>query len=485
MQVSIRRNLAWMGASQAALVVVQFAGSVVIARLLSPREMGIYAVGAAVVGIVNLIRSFGLNSLIIREAELAPHLTATIFTINAGLNVACALVIFALSWVGSEFLGDPGVGQVLRFLAIMPLVNSLEFLPSILLERNGAFRTIASINVGKTLINSGVTVLMAAFGFSYMSIVLGSLAANLFGTACFNGFGWKFASLRLGLQEWRRVGRFGLQMLTIGAVAGITGRLTDLLIGRLIDLSALGLYSRATGINGLLWDNLHLVVSRVVFVDFAEQHRRRLSLRDSYLKILAILTAFLWPAFTGMAILAGPLVLNIYGEKWLGAAEPLALLSLACVFYVAIAMTWEIYMISGEVSRQVTVELKHNLVGSALFALGCLGGLAWAAASRIGDALYMIFLVKADLERLTGTRPSDYPRIYLHSAGLTLLACGPAALVMLLNGWSAETSLIALLAAVACGVCAWALGLRHLQHPICHEVEAVARRVLGRPQMGA
>ena len=478
MTISVRRNLAWMGLSQAGLFVIGFGSSVAMARLLTPREMGIYAVAAAVVGVIGTLRAFGLNALFIREAELSAAIVRTIFTINAALNLLCAILVLSVSEVGARFFGDDGVRSVLHMLAATPLLNTFEFLPATQLERNGAFRAIAVIGFCKALLNAGLTISLAIAGFSYMSIAWGSLMTTLFSVVCLNAIGWRFVSLRLGLHDWRRIARFGLQMLAIGTVATMTSKLTDLMIGRIISLAALGLYSRAVSLNSLLWDNLHLIITRVVFVDLAEQYRRKLPLKNSYLRTVAILTALLWPAFTGLAILAGPVVTVIYGENWIGAAVPLSMLSIAGVLYVAVTMTHEIYTVAGEMDRQLKVEFKRNVTGSVLFALGCLAGLAGAAASRIGDALFTILLVKDDLKRMTQTRASDYTPIYLQSAGLTALACGPAAFLMTVNGWSGHTPLPAILGSVLCGICAWGLGLWHLRHPIYREAVAAGRHLL-------
>jgi len=479
MSISVRRSLAWMGLSQTALFVIAFAGSVAMARMLTPREMGIYAVAVAVVGITDMLRSFGLNALIVREQELSAPVLKTVFTINAALNILCSAFVFGVSEVGAQFFGDDGVRSVLHLLGIAPLLHIFERIPSGCLERTGTFRFIAVINVFKSLLNTGMAVSLAFAGFSYMSIAWANIATTLFSVVCFNVAGWEFVSIRLGLHDWRRITRFGLQMLTIGAVSGVTTRLTDILIGRIIGLSALGLYSRAAGLNSLLWDNLHLVIARVVFVDFADQHRRKLSLRDTYLRIVAILTALLWPAFTGLAILSGPVISNIYGDTWLGASLPLSMLSLAGVFYVAVTMTHEIYTVTGEMTRQLKVEFKRNLAGTALFTVACFGGLAMAAASRIGDALFTIFLVKGDLERLTHTVPADYLLVYLRSAGLTVLACSPVAALMATNGWSPHTPLLPIAGAVLVGVCGWAAGLWYLKHPLYLEALTVRHHLLG------
>jgi O-antigen/teichoic acid export membrane protein len=60
-----------MATAQASSFVLQFASSVVLARLLTPREMGVFAVALAIVGALSIIQAFGLQSMIVRE----PHLT--------------------------------------------------------------------------------------------------------------------------------------------------------------------------------------------------------------------------------------------------------------------------------------------------------------------------------------------------------------------------------------------------------------------------
>ena len=67
MQVSMRRSILWMGLSQGGLFVIQFGGSVVIARLLTPYDMGVYALAAATVGLLMALRVFGLGTFLIRD----------------------------------------------------------------------------------------------------------------------------------------------------------------------------------------------------------------------------------------------------------------------------------------------------------------------------------------------------------------------------------------------------------------------------------
>jgi hypothetical protein len=59
----------------------------------------------------------------------------------------------------------------------------------------------------------------------------GHLASTLCGVICLNVLGRRYVSLRLGLKDWRRITRFGLQMFAVSVVGNIAAKLSDLLLG--------------------------------------------------------------------------------------------------------------------------------------------------------------------------------------------------------------------------------------------------------------
>ncbi len=477
-QISVRRSLVWMALSQGGLFVIQFGGSVIMARLLTPYELGVYAVAAAIVGVLAILRAFGLQAFIIREPDLTPEITAAVFTINAILALVSATAVVLLAHAGAAALSEPGVQQVMQLLALVPIIGVFDFLPGVRLERIGAFRIVAVVNFLRVLVSTTVTLALAFAGYSYTSIAYGTLLAAVLNALCINIAGRRFISFRIGFAEWRRITRFGLQLLTISAIGNIAVRLTDVIVARMIGIAELGLYSRASGLNNLLWDNLHMVIARIVFVDFAERQRRGLPLRDTYLRIVAMVTGLLWPAFTGLAILAGPLIQTIYGPAWIAAATPLSMLALAGLVLTAITMTGEVFVVTGETARQVRFEAKRTVFGLVIFTAGCTFGLNPAAASRIIEAAAALLFAKEDLKRMTGTVTADYPRIYGQSTALTLAACTPTATVMLWHGWSSATPLPIILASIAVGVLCWTVTLWRLRHPLYLEAETLIRQRL-------
>ena len=270
--------------------------------------------------------------------------------------------------------------------------------------------------------------------------------------------------------------RYGLQMLAISGVNVLAGRITQILMGRILGLDALGLYSRASSLTDLLWSNIHGVMTQVIFVELSEQRRRGVTLRHSYLRTVQMVTALLWPAFAGLAILAGPLVNLLYGPVWIGAALPLSLLSLAAMILVSITMSWEVFVICEETARQAQFEFIRALASVVLFALASLISLTGVAAAKVLEAAFAVALYRHHLERMTHTHRRDYMPLYGQSLLLTGLAVLPVTLVMLEHGWATDTPMVPLIVATTAGMAAWAAGLLMLKHPLVDEASVLVGR---------
>jgi O-antigen/teichoic acid export membrane protein len=460
-----------MGSAQAGIFVVQFTASVIIARLLSPLEVGVFAIATSICGILGIIQGLGLNGFIVRETNLTERLKETTFTIALLVNVAVAAGIALCSLASGILVKQVSVAQVLAVLALIPLLGILEFLPAAMIERSANFKVIASIGLARSLLAQGITVGLAFGGFSSISYAYGQLAGALLSVLAYNIVGRTEIRLRLRLSDWRRVAAFGAQIFTINGVNNTAGRVGEILLARISGLQALGLFSRAANVNNVAWANIHAVVARVLLVRLASLHRAGVPVRDYYLHVVEVVTALLWPAFIGLAVIAGPFITNVYGEKWAPAASPLVFLALSSAVWATLTMSWELFVVCGETRRQARIELVRTGVGTCLFASGALlAGLPGAAAGRLGDALFSVFIYRRPLERMSATTMSDIYPIFLRSAVLAVVAVAPAGLLMLNYHGAATAPLGQVLAAVACGIAIWAATLVLTKHPLAMEL---------------
>ena len=480
--MSFRRSVAWMAASQGCLFILQFGGTVVLARLLTPYEMGVYAVAAAVMGVLGILRAFGLTVFVVREPQIDADLLASAFTVNAVVAALVAFLVAGFSVAAGSFLHEPGIRRVTLVLSVIPLISIFEFLPAARLERDSQFRPIAMMNLVRAGASNLLTIALAVAGLSYMSMAWGQIAGAVASAAGFMICGRQYVSYRLAFNGWRQITVFGMQQLAIQGVNTLAQRISDLLIGRLLGLSALGLYGRAVGLTNLLWSNAYMIVGRVILVDLAGQRRGGMDLGERYLRTVEVISALLWPSFAGLAILAGPLIYIVYGPAWVAAAPPLSMLAVASIAFISLGMTWEVFIVCNQTSELARIECSRAGIGVILFAVGCFFSLTTAAAARILESFIAIAIYLPRVERITATQRSDFVRIFRRNAIATVIPCSPAFILMTLYGWSPQVPISLVAAAIGGGATIW-VGILHLMgHPLSYELRrlvAESRRVAG------
>jgi len=472
--MSVRRSLAWAFSGQFTAAFLLFLAWLVIARLLTPAEVGIFAIAYASAGIVNILAAVGTNAYIVRELELEPAKIDTAFTVNAILYATLAALIFLLSFPAARFLGSPGVGEVLRLLALRPLFMALEFRPSALLQREMRFKPISLITGGAAAVNATCMVSLAWLGHSYMALAWGVVAGSAFSAIAYNILAAHHASLRLSLAHWRAVTAFGLRMLTISGLALLVQRVSEVILGRLQGLAPLGLYTRATQISDMIFFNLFGTATRVAFVQMSKDHRERGAIRETFLRSLELLTALMWPLLLGLAVLAKPAIFILYGEQWLAAAAPLSLLMIAQVIAVGFGMNWELFVLKDETARQTKIEGVRAGLSLTAFTIGASISLTAAAIGRIIDCLAGFLLYHSHMKRLAGITTREMWRAFAASFLLTLGAVAPPLMLMAWTDWSERTHPLALAGAVAAGIGLWLALAVLIRHPLVPELKRLA-----------
>lgn len=476
--MTFRKALAWSVNGQIASYLVFFVGSVIVARLLTPHDMGVFAIGMATAGVLGTLVAFDLGTYVVRATELPRSTLDSAFTMNVILSSAIALAIYALSIFEGVYLSNPDVAQVLRPLAIVPLIGIFEFRPGVMMRRAMDFRSLSAVGMGKTFVNTGIAVLLAVNGFSFMSLAYSNLAAALFSVICINILGRHHISVRMSLSEGRAMAAFGLHMISIGGLASIAAKASEILLGNMLGLAALGLYSRASSIASILFDNVYGAITRVVFVKLSDEFRTTGSVRELFLSSFEMILALMWPAQMGVAVLSGPVIYMLYGERWIDAALPLSLLMVAQSLVLCFGMNWELFVLKKETGLQVRFEAARAVAGVITFAIGCLFNIAAAAVGRIAEAAFGFVLYQPHIQRLAGTHPGELQRIFARSAGLTFAAVLPSLALMVATGWSHNVPPLLLAGAVLTGIVLWLVTLAKLKHPLLAEILAVTRRFI-------
>ena len=86
---SVKRALAWSFTTQYSQMILGFITSVILARLLTPAEIGVFSVAMVVVGFASLLRDFGVSEYLVQEKDLTDTKIQTAYTFNIITELVC------------------------------------------------------------------------------------------------------------------------------------------------------------------------------------------------------------------------------------------------------------------------------------------------------------------------------------------------------------------------------------------------------------
>ena len=94
--MTLRRSFFWTGLQFVAVLAIELGGLAILARLLTPAEMGAYAAAFALMRLARFLGGFGLNTVIVRAEAMSRDLRAQV----TGLALLASLAVLALYLTG-------------------------------------------------------------------------------------------------------------------------------------------------------------------------------------------------------------------------------------------------------------------------------------------------------------------------------------------------------------------------------------------------
>lgn len=473
--MAVRQSLAVQLGGNAGFFVIGFAASIMLARLLTPAEMGVYAAALAIVYILNAVTNVGLSGYLVRERELTPAKIGGVFTMALIQAAVLSAALFALSWPIGAFARDARVTESVQILCLFAAMQPVTSALNGLLQRDMRFGRYTAIGLTNVVVSSAATIALALDGWGYRAppwgTVAGAAAALLFTL-------WvqrRAIRVPLTLAYAGPIYRYGVKILSAGLIVNITGRMPDLLLTRFSGAAATGLYNRGAGLVDVFTNTILRSFQRVMGSQFARDRDTPQGIGPAYARMSRVVTGLFWPAFAVLAVLASPLIDLLYGPQWLAAAPVLALIAGAASIALMVACRSEVLITMGREGELPRIELIRGVIGVTLFAIGAQFGLVWAAATRLVDAALAVVLYSPGIHAATGLSWRAVAGAMARSALVAGLAAGPALGWMAWRGWPSTLPWVELLAVLtACGA-VWLAALFATRHTLAQELARAGR----------
>ena len=384
---SIRSGTKWLLAGNLGGQLLQFGFGVVLARLLVPADFGLLVTIQIFTGFAGFIAGGGTGQALVQAKEVGERDYQVVFTMQLIIGFLIYGVFFVVAPWFADWFGQPLYVDLFRISAISFLIRPFVNVPGALLQRAMRFKASALVATAASIVSGIVSMILAGQGWGVWSLVLGGLLGSLLSAVLLlRVAGW---APRFGIDREivRRLGGYGFKVSLNSIVEYVRSQIPNLVATRLLGATAVGLYNKAASLNVMPMSVIGAAPYQAVFRALAQTQDNLDQSKYIYLRTVTLVLVYTLPFNVGLAWLAEPFISVVYGDKWLGAVQPLQILALSVLFRCVTNPAGAVL----EARNLLTQEFRIQLETLVLLAIGCLIGYRWgisgiAWASVAGSA---------------------------------------------------------------------------------------------------
>ncbi len=393
----VRTGFVWSAISSGVMRLGSLVVGIVLARILSPEDFGVFAIALMVQTILINLAELGLAADLVRHGDLrgrGPTITTIALVASGSLTLAM--------WWGAEplatLMGAPEAAPVIQLMALTLPLAGLTVVPYAHLQREFMQSRLFAIDAVNFSLGTTVTLVLALDGHGPLSLAIGRVVGQVASTVL--QFWVTRQPLRVG---WRRDVavsgiRFGLPLACAGLLSWTLLNIDTMVVGYVAGATALGFYVLAFNVSSWPSSVVGTAVKAVAFPAFA-QRGREAGGRDAQGLVSA--TAFVWagalPVAVALAVLAEPVVRLLYGTRWAPAAAALVGLAVFGALRVVFDL-WVAYLTAcGAAGALVWTQVAWIVALTPAMFLGLrwggIEGAAWAHAAVAVVFMLPVYLI--------------------------------------------------------------------------------------------
>jgi lipopolysaccharide exporter len=397
----VKRGAAWMLASRLVDTGVGMVSMIVLARLLTPADFGLMALGASLVAMLQLLRAFSFDMVLIHRQDAGRDEYDTAWTINLIFSALIALLLVSAASPMAAVYDDTRLADIVRVIALAKLIEGFQNIGIVDFRKELRFEREFLFIVLRRAGSFVITLTLALVFRNYWALVIGIVAGQ--GLATILSYAMHRFRPRLSLTAWRELLSFS-KWNAINAVAhAISIRSGDFLVGKLAGPTGLGLFTVANDLSFMPSSELGAPINRAVYPGYAKIAHDAERLRSAFYRVISLIAIAVLPTSVGLAATADSFIPIVLDERWFAAIPLIAPLALRGLMHGLVSNVPYVYLAIGKPQLGTIALVARAVILLPLLWLGLeragVLGAAWAfALSMVFEIPIHLLILRLQLD---------------------------------------------------------------------------------------
>lgn len=310
----------WASIDRFGYMALQFGVNIILAQLLTPADFGIIGMLAIFIAVSQVLIDGGFGSALIQKKSPTQTDYSTIFFWNIGFSLVLYLILFLCSPLVAKYFSMPILSDVLKVIGINLIVTSIMSIQMTRLRKELAFKKIAITNIVSYIFSSSVAIAMAYHGFGVWSLVVMQLLGSITAITILWIITKWHPSLCFSQSTMRELFSFGGYIMAAGILQEFCKNLQGIIIGKKFSATQMGYYSQAYKLDQVSSHSIPQVIVQVMYPVYSSIQDDKSRLIDVLSMNIRVISFLIFPIIGLLILIANPIIMFLYGEKWLPSA---------------------------------------------------------------------------------------------------------------------------------------------------------------------
>lgn len=338
--------------------------TVILSRFLEPKEYGFVALISIFSGFILLFSNTGLSHSIIRS-DYGPTFHRIIFSLSLWVGLILGLLLCLLAYPITLIYGKPELFWPTIVISFQFVTNSMNIVPNAILQKRLEFKSIGKIHFINSAITVCLMIVLAILEFHYWSIIIPLVLQPLIRHILLEQkthFGFHLYGLKLTMVGLKKIKTLFQSLSLFNFVNYFARNADNFVVGKFYGVGTLGLYDRAYKFIYMARRLINSTIGPVLFPSLIDAKSRGENYKKHFLEILGMLNIINFVIATPLILLAKPISLILWGEKWIGVADFMPYIGAIIPLQTLLIASDDLYMIDKKEKSYVTLGIPLSLI---------------------------------------------------------------------------------------------------------------------------
>lgn len=364
MQNKVLNAAKWSTLTEIAAKLVTPVTNMILARILVPEAFGVIATVTMIISFADMFTDSGFQKYLVQhnfKSDKEKFKSANVaFITNLGLSILLWGLIFVFREELAYLVGNPGVGNVIAIASLQLPLTSFSSIQMALYRRKFDFKTLFLVRMISIFIPVIVTIPLALLGFSYWSLIIGTLTMQLSNAIILTVKSeWK-PKLFYDIKVLKEMFSFSMWSLIEAISIWLTSWIDAFIIGIVLSQYYLGLYKTSTAMVNTLMTLITAALVPVLFSALSRLQDNNEKFNSLYFKFQRLVSIIIFPLGIGVFLYSDLATQIILGNQWGEASTIIGHWALTSSFMIVFGhFSSEVYRAKGKPKLSFLAQVLH------------------------------------------------------------------------------------------------------------------------------